>query len=214
MWPWASYLTLANLSFVTRKVELSPTSEDSCNNYVCAISLTKGPHTLAPGDSQHRAECEGQRDLQTPISPVSPPHSHCPWTFSWAFYFDLFISVVLGFDFRASHLLGRSSTTWATLPSLLTHFSESLVGQHLAMIVLPLLLLCRDNRNYHHAWLIEMGVSLTFCLLWPRTMTLSIFVSPVSGIIGSDKHFKGMTTLPKFVCKNCVFVHFSEEKIK
>jgi hypothetical protein len=51
---------------------------------------------------------------------------------------------VLGFELRASHLLGRFSPTWATLPTLFTHIWKS--GIAFCLLTLP-------STEVHKRWL-------------------------------------------------------------
>jgi hypothetical protein len=93
-------------------------------------------------------------------------------------------------------LLGKCSTTW-TMPLVLFCFSyfSGKVLQFLPEASLrPLssylcLLHSWDHRLVLHAWLINWDVvSWTFCLSWPQTIILQIFISCVAEIIGMSHH--------------------------
>jgi hypothetical protein len=102
----------------------------------------------------------------------------------------------LGFELRASHLLCRCSTTWDMPPAqfCFRYFwdkvSHFFLGLTWVVILLPLppsqlgLQACTTTSNL----LVEMGVSLTFCLGWPWTMIFLISSSQVVGITRSLCH--------------------------
>jgi hypothetical protein len=104
-----------------------------------------------------------------------------------------FWGAVLWFEFRASHLQGRHSTTWATL---LPHFALVIleIGSHfLPRLAWTTILLFH---TIHHHWYDryipshaaflhwDAGIMNFFCLGWPWTLILQISASKIDRITG------------------------------
>jgi hypothetical protein len=119
----------------------------------------------------------------------------------------LYIPVV-GFELRASHLLSRHSTTWATPPALLCIecFQDRLLQSICPRLALILLITASWAARTTGA---RTGTQLlwTFCLGWPWTVILLI-VSQVSRMTGvshyawPDCEFEANKTLSQTNKKN------------
>jgi hypothetical protein len=95
-----------------------------------------------------------------------------------------------GIKFWVSHLLGRHSTTWPTLPALFCFIFQvrdcSLFCLGLASDCdLPTYSYLLPLPTASYTWLIDWDKNLSFCLGWPQTVILLIPNSQIARITGS-----------------------------